>query len=432
MQWSTLSLVLAGVDYALGSHGHFHARAHPKLHDILDKREGTLEQIPAEEVVKVLTLTTTVYANCAPTRTVGVTTTVFEDWIAQPTMQQNTPEMEVNAPLAADEPTTTVHLTTTVTDTVFSKQVTVGVANDWTAPSRTVISPEVEERPVPERHAPGKPAFEKPAPEKPAPGKQAPGPAQHPQILPGLPSLPQILPATALPGLNQALNPGDPSLPENLQWTNTPHKPTTKGFGGRTAPHGTGNTYHGNTGTPWGSNIIAISPTAAQNYKYVVQFRGSNTDPWTVTIWNKIGPDGKLDGWYGHSALTFVLAPGETRYVAFDEDSEGAWGAAPGTNGLPTDQWGGYTTTWGEFTFGDIENSGWSGWDVSAIQAQVARHRVHGMRICQADGKGCSVITPAAREVVDAYTEDKRHHDGIGGAAAPGPVRLVVDIDYRG
>lgn len=139
-----------------------------------------------------------------------------------------------------------------------------------------------------------------------------------------------------------------------------------------------------------------------------------------------------MDGWYGHSALTFILAPGETVYVAFDEDSEGAWGAAPGTDGLPTDHWGGYTSTWGEFSFGDGENSGWSGWDVSAIQAQIAGQTVQGMRICEADGKGCSAITPGARKVVAAYTEEMRHHDGIGGAAGPGPVRLIVDVDYQG
>lgn len=95
------------------------------------------------------------------------------------------------------------------------------------------------------------------------------------------------------------------------------------------------------------------------------------------------------------------------------------------------DNWGGYTSTWGEFSFGDEENKGWSGWDVSAIQAQLANQEVQGMRICMVDGKGCSIITPQARKVVDAYTAADRHHDGIGGAAAPGPLRLVVDIDYQ-
>ncbi|KAJ5171938.1 hypothetical protein N7492_004531 [Penicillium capsulatum] len=428
MQWSTL-LFLASIDYALGSHGHLHAhaRAHLKAHDVLGRR-SLAEQIPVEEVIKVLTLTTTVYENCAPTRTIDVTTTIFQDWMQQPTTQSNTTDIDINAPLVADDSTTTIHMTTTMTGSASTESLTVSVA-DATAPLRDMINPEVEERPAPARTALQKPTTEHTAP---APEPTQP---QSPQILPGLPDLPDILPATALPdlpNLDQALHPGDPSLPPNLQWTKLPEKPSTKGFGGRTAPYGTHNQYHGNTGKPWGSNIIAVSPAAAHNYKYVVQFRGSNTDPWTVIIWNKMGPDGKLDGWYGHAAVTFVLAPGATRYVAFDEDSEGAWGAAPGTDGLPTDRWGGYTTTWGEFTFGDVENKRWSGWDVSAIQAQIAHQRVQGMRICMADGKGCSIITPDAKKVVAAYTEDKRHHDGIGGAAAPGPVRLVVDVDYRG
>jgi hypothetical protein len=233
--------------------------------------------------------------------------------------------------------------------------------------------------------------------------------------------------------LEQILNPNGPAVPSNLEWTAIPKDGNfaIKGFGGRSKPSGTHIKYHGNVGIPWGSNVISVSPTEAHRYKYVVQFNGANTEPWTITIWNKVGPDGKMDGWYGHSALTFVLAPGETRYVAFDEDSEGAWGAAPGTNGLPVDNWGGFTSTWGEFSFGDAENDGWSGWDVSAIQAQLAHQDVQGMRICMADGKGCSIITPQAKKVVDAYTESERHHDGIGGAASPGPVRLVVDIDYQ-
>ena len=218
-----------------------------------------------------------------------------------------------------------------------------------------------------------------------------------------------------------------------LDWTAAPLNGifTTERFGARSKPSGERVLYSGNVGIPWGSNIILVSHEDAHNYKYVAQFKGSKTQPWTITFWNKFGPEGKMDGWYGHSALTFALPAGETRYIAFDENSQGAWGAAPGTTGLPVDNWGGYTSTWGEFSFGDEENKGWSGWDVSAIQAQLANQEVQGMRICMVDGKGCSIITPQARKVVDAYTAADRHHDGIGGAAAPGPLRLVVDIDYQ-
>jgi hypothetical protein len=240
------------------------------------------------------------------------------------------------------------------------------------------------------------------------------------EVLPDLPVVDQILP-------HHKPN------PPPLKWTTTPPKGSFSfdGFGERTPPHGKEIQYHGNVGKPWGSNIITVSEADAHQYKYVARFSGSNDKPWTVVVWNKFGPDGKLTGWYGHSAVTFTLPPGETRYVAFDEDSEGAWGAAPGDH-LPTDKFGGYSCTWGEFSFGDAENNGWSGWDVSAIQAQAAKQHVDGMSICQANGKGCSVITPNAQRVVDAYTEAKKLKDGIGGAASPGPVRLDVLLDYQG
>lgn len=356
-----------------------------------------------------------------------------------------------------------IHSTTTVTASLSGfGNATVTVALDITEPSREAHTENEPARVAPAGHAPAKngpkkgntpkkgnapkkalqkeqkakkphtkgakgkeAAAEKHAPPKPAPG-----------LLPKLPGLPQLLPGTAGPVLNSIgevldLN-GDP-LPEDLQWTSVPEDSdvSTDGFGDRSNPKGSGINYRGNVGIPWGSNIIAVSPTEAHKYNYVAQFTGNNTEPWTVTIWNKVGPDNKMDGWYGHSALTFVLAPNEAQYVAFDEDSEGGWGAAPGTDGLPTDQFGGYTSTWGEFSFGDLENSGWSGWDVSAIQAQLAHQNVQGMRICQADGEGCSTITSGAKKVVDAYTKSERHSDGIGGAASPGPVRLTVIVDYK-
>lgn len=419
-------LILAGANYALGSHrlhahghrAHGHLKHHAEMIEPRDVAWLDAQRIPDDIFIEVHTLTKTVFEDCAPTNTIFVTTTLLEDWVpapAQPKPTNSEPtHYEIHRPHStSDEPTTTILLTTTVTDTVTG---TVSVSVSITAPASSNLS--VEERPMPE--------------------DKKPDPA--PQFLPTLGQLPQLLPgiATAIPDpllqVDQALNPNGANLPSSLEWTSIPKHGafSNKGFGGRSPPHGTQIKYRGNVGIPWGSNIISVSPTAAHAYKYVVQFTGSNTQPWTIIIWNKVGPSNKMDGWYGHSALTFILAPGETRYVAFDEDSEGAWGAAPGTDGLPTDHWGGYTSTWGEFTFGDVENDGWSGWDVSAIQAQIAHGQVQGMRICDADGQGCSIITPDAEKVVNAYTESKRHHDGIGGAAAPGPVRLLVDIDYRG
>ncbi|EAW12359.1 putative allergen Asp F4-like [Aspergillus clavatus NRRL 1] len=205
----------------------------------------------------------------------------------------------------------------------------------------------------------------------------------------------------------------------------------TAGFGERTRPSGSGIDYSGNVGNPWGSNIIQISEDSAWQYQYVVQIRGSSTREWTVVFWNKIGPDGKMGGWYGHSALTLTLPPGTAMYVAFDADSQGAWGAAEGRS-LPTDAFGGYACTWGEFDFGNSGNGGWSGWDVSAIQAQNAKMPVQGMRICDYTGEKCSSVTTNAASVVNAYTAAEAAIDGIGGSLKPGPVRLVVELDYNG
>ncbi|RHZ71402.1 hypothetical protein CDV55_108294 [Aspergillus turcosus] len=238
--------------------------------------------------------------------------------------------------------------------------------------------------------------------------------------------------ASAVDAASAAVTPVSSSSGASGDWTITPAdgQYSTEGFGGRTEASGSGIFYKGNVGIPWGSNIIEVAPENAKNYKHVAQFTGSNTDPWTVVFWNKIGPDGGLNGWYGNSALTIHLQPGETKYVAFDENSQGGWGAAKGTE-LPKDQWGGYSCTWGEFDFDSGVNDGWSGWDVSAIQAENAGQEVQGMRICNHAGELCSVITNGLSKVIDAYTAALAAVDGIGGKVPAGPTRLMVDLDYN-
>lgn len=185
-------------------------------------------------------------------------------------------------------------------------------------------------------------------------------------------------------------------------------------------------------GNPYGSNIIEVAAHEASSYKYVVQFRGSNTDTWSVVIWNKIGPDGKLDGWYNNACHSFSLGAGESKYYAFAEDSQGGWAAASGSS-VPVDSYGGYAATWGEFDFGSSINSGWSGFDVSAIQAQNAGLTVQGMKMCSVLEDGtCSAISPGAGVVHNAYTRLEAAVDGIGGNLPAGAVRLAVTLDYSG
>ncbi|OGM48438.1 allergen Asp f 4 [Aspergillus bombycis] len=207
-------------------------------------------------------------------------------------------------------------------------------------------------------------------------------------------------------------------------WTATPASGSysTAGFGASTANSGSDITYQGNVGNPWGSNIIEVSESDASNYKYVAAISGQNTEAWTVVFWNKYGPDGKMDGWYGNAA---------TKYVAFDDDTNGGFAAAPGS--IPTDSGGGYASTWGEFDFGSNGNSGWSGFDVSAIVAQNAGLTVQGMKMCDVFSGTCSTITPGAASVDNAYTTAETDIGGIGGnISGDGPVRIAVTIDYSG
>ncbi|KAJ5778334.1 Allergen [Penicillium odoratum] len=185
-----------------------------------------------------------------------------------------------------------------------------------------------------------------------------------------------------------------------------------------------------NVGVPYGSNIVEVPANRANQYKYVVRFNGPvGGEDWSVVIWNKLGPDGIQGGWYGKACREFTLAAGQTRFIAFDEDSQGGWAAAPGT-AIPLDSRGGYASTWGEFDFGSFVNDGWSGFDVSAIQAQNAGLEIQGMQICDVLTHICSAITRDASHVRNAYTRDVAHVGGIGGNLAPGPVRLQVALDY--
>ncbi|KAJ5118472.1 hypothetical protein N7448_010178 [Penicillium atrosanguineum] len=217
-------------------------------------------------------------------------------------------------------------------------------------------------------------------------------------------------------------------------WTSLPASgaESTAGFGAVTGSSGSDVTYSGNVGNPYGSNIIQVSASDANQYKYVAQFQGSNTDDWTVAIWNKYSADGTMNGWYGNACQTFTLSAGSTVYIAFDDDSQGGWAAAEGST-IPTDSDGGYASTWGEFDFGSTTNNGWSGFDVSDIQAANAGFSVQGMEICDAIGGTCSSITTDAGSVNNAYTPAETDLGGIGGNLSSGDgVRLAVTIDYSG
>ncbi|KAJ5289932.1 uncharacterized protein N7443_010185 [Penicillium atrosanguineum] len=208
---------------------------------------------------------------------------------------------------------------------------------------------------------------------------------------------------------------------------------SSSGFGGQSKSKTTGLLdwdYVGNVGIPWGSNIIQVDEADANQYKHVMRFEGSETEPWTVVFWNTYGPDGKMDGfWKPNAALSFTLEKGEVKYVAVDDNSQGGWAAAPGED-IPTTNFGQYAATWGEFDMSSEKNEYYSGWDVSCIIAELNGLDIQGMRICNHMGGDCSYIGKGLVGLLSAYTSADQGNDHLAIAQAPGAVRLVVTLDY--
>lgn len=222
-----------------------------------------------------------------------------------------------------------------------------------------------------------------------------------------------------------------PTTSSGGDWTTYPQdlQFSQDGFGGSNFKvEVLGISWTGNTGIPWGSNIIEVSEADANQYQFVARFEGSETDDWTVIFWNKMGPNGLMDGFFSpNKALSLTLAPGDVKYVAFDSESTGGWAAFPGDT-APLSDYGSYAATWGEFTMRAAPN--FASWDVSCIQAQNAGKTIQGMKICTHDGQGCSTITKGMGTVENAYTSAQTDINGIGGNVQVDALRLVVNLDY--
>ncbi|KAJ5095717.1 hypothetical protein NUU61_005073 [Penicillium alfredii] len=213
------------------------------------------------------------------------------------------------------------------------------------------------------------------------------------------------------------------------------------GFGGTSKKLKKGDNpwdWVGNLGIPWGSNIIQVSKSKAHQYKHVVKFVGSDSEPWIVNFWNSFTEDYQTASFTPHSALKFTLGKGEEKFVAFDDNTQGGWGAAPLKNQardasssatLPTNQFGQYAVTWGEVDMSS-ENNGYSGWDVSCITAQNASMPISGMKICETSGDNCSIIGKDMSKMVKAYNEANKHSDHDAVSVPAGPLRLIVNLDY--
>ncbi|AEO70623.1 83ec3ef6-5e7c-468d-8771-a0fbf45b9833 [Thermothielavioides terrestris] len=193
--------------------------------------------------------------------------------------------------------------------------------------------------------------------------------------------------------------------------------------------------YTGNTGTsdgcPWNSNIMTVSNSIADKYKYVQKFTNVASETYQVVCGNKIGADGKLTGMFkvaGQQQLIFSLAPGETKTVVADENTQGVCAWAP--NEVPVVQENGqYAGVWGEFNFGDKSNGGWSGADCSALVAQAYNLPVPGCRMSH--GGVDSTILPGG-QATNAYVKGMEAVDGVGLNIVPGSVVIEVQVGYSG
>ncbi|KAL2063520.1 hypothetical protein VTL71DRAFT_5325 [Oculimacula yallundae] len=142
-----------------------------------------------------------------------------------------------------------------------------------------------------------------------------------------------------------------------------------KSFGGSTAASGAmGDHFRGNFGAPYGSNIIKVSSTSG--YDFTNTFINTSKKPMTINIWNKVGPD--LQDLSGSAlapkktTLTFVLAPGKSQIVAFQDNTQAAWAQACDDFTAS----GAYATVWGEVQY---RKEG-SGFDYSAILSKGANN----------------------------------------------------------
>jgi hypothetical protein len=209
---------------------------------------------------------------------------------------------------------------------------------------------------------------------------------------------------------------------------------TATGFGATTAPSGSGSTYCGNVGSPYGSNIIEISEGDLSNYDYTITLDGSQiAEDYDVIFWNKCGADGGLTGFFATSfPLTVTVSPSSKSYVAVDVDTQGGFVGFPSSSSVPRSATDGIVLgLWGEFDFADSNNSGWSGFDVSAIEANIAGISDYPGLLISGDGQTSS-ITTGIGAVSNAYTQAETDIGGIGGNVAAGPLALTAILNYSG
>jgi len=182
-------------------------------------------------------------------------------------------------------------------------------------------------------------------------------------------------------------------------------------------------------GCPWNSNIMEVPAGAADKYDYIQKFTNVASEPYEVRCANKMGADSLLTGMFdvpSQKQLVFTLAPGESRHVAAEPNTQLACAFGPGS--VEKTKYGQFAGNWVEADFGNASNNGWSGADCSSLVAQADGKSVPGCRVC---GHGtCSTIWPGGKGE-NAYTIGMEALDGIGLNLPAGKVWLDVEVGFQ-
>lgn len=190
--------------------------------------------------------------------------------------------------------------------------------------------------------------------------------------------------------------------------------------------------YTGELGTgnncKWNSNLMVVDSDIADMYDYVQMYTNVAQEKYQIRCANKMGPDGKLTGMFavdGQEQLVFDLAPGETKAVVAQANTQSVCAFAPGE--VPKTEFGQYAGNWIESDFGNASNGGWSGADCSSLVAQHYDMDVPGCQVCQ--GGICSTIFPGGKGE-NAYTKGMEALDGVGLNIPAGATTLDVKVGY--
>ncbi|KAI4141890.1 MAG: hypothetical protein L6R39_005151 [Caloplaca ligustica] len=246
------------------------------------------------------------------------------------------------------------------------------------------------------------------------------------------PEVVNVVPVPAQPTTTAAAQPSpQPQTESKPKSDKTDGKGGAKGgqggaqgsFGGQSTPVVTGDriTYIGNVGVPYGSNMMYVP--SADGYKYTTTFKNVGQNPIPVNVWNKAGRDGQANsGGCTEPNLKFTLAAGESKVVAFDENTQAAFSrdCDKGPGGYPA-------CVWGEVDFGDqrptdgtgVGNQGHSGFDRSSIPGGAGEILTMSCLNC---GGGDQT---SSREKNRFTSADQL---SAGGQANPGPAHFLAEM----